>query len=59
MVDKLAVEKAIGENSNLLYKVPEIKEPISHIGKLAANYTEEFEEYDLPTKKGKTYFLLK
>lgn len=59
MVDKLAVEKAIGENSNLLYKVPEIKEPISHIGQLAANYTEEFEEYDLPTKKGKTYFLLK
>ncbi|MEH6306659.1 glycoside hydrolase family 95 protein [Olivibacter sp. CPCC 100613] len=58
LVGKLFLEKAKAENSNPLYKVADIKEPIGRIDQFASNQLDEFEEYDLSTKKGKTYDIM-
>lgn len=58
LANELSLEKARGENPNPLYKISEIKAPIGHVNLLPSNSL-EFEEYDLVTKKGKTYDILK
>ena len=57
--DQLSLKQTAGTNPNPLYKVFEIKEPINHIGKTSSDQAYEFGEYDLPTKKGKTYDILR
>ncbi|WP_134089128.1 hypothetical protein [Olivibacter sp. XZL3] len=59
LIEKPSLDKAMGENANPFYKTTEIKEPIGHIDRFISNQADEFEEYDLPTKKGRTYGLLK
>ncbi|MFC6098877.1 glycoside hydrolase family 95 protein [Olivibacter domesticus] len=56
--DQLSLKQAVGINPNPLYKVLEIKEPISRVNQSTSNPI-EFEEYDLSTKKGKTYDILR
>jgi len=57
--DQLSLKQAVGTNSNPLYKVFEIKEPINHTGKTSSDQAYEVGEYDLLTKKGKTYDILR
>lgn len=60
LATKLSLGRAVGENNNPFYKIVQLKEPIVHSSvTTGSDNTFEFEEYDLSTKKGKTYDILR